>query len=105
MDPDMRSRAERAASDAMSLSRARRVLNAGERSGSTSMSGGRIPRGARWQHRLERPRRWMGRRCHANHDTLALISSSGFQVTDVDEFDFPPAAAITRLGVARSGAS
>jgi ubiquinone/menaquinone biosynthesis C-methylase UbiE len=54
------------------------------------------PRVARWQDRLEGPWRWIGRGCHANRDTLALILASGFHVTEVQEFDFPPAPAITR---------
>jgi ubiquinone/menaquinone biosynthesis C-methylase UbiE len=88
------------------LTEARRVLRPGGTLRFYEHVRSKNPRLARWQDRLERPWRWIGRGCHANRDTLALISASGFQVTEVDEFDFPPAPPITRphiLGEATSG--
>ncbi len=60
---------------------------------------------ARWQDRLERPWRWFGRGCHPNRDTLTLICAAGFAVTELQEFDLPPAPPIVRphiLGTAKS---
>jgi ubiquinone/menaquinone biosynthesis C-methylase UbiE len=77
------------------LAEARRVLRTGGTLRFYEHVRSADPRLARWQDRLERPWRWIGRGCHANRDTLAMISSQ-FHVADVDRFDFAPAPAITR---------
>jgi ubiquinone/menaquinone biosynthesis C-methylase UbiE len=90
------------------LAEVRRVLKSGRTLRFYEHVRAKDPRLARWQDRLERPWRWIGRGCHANRDTLALISSAGFQVTEVDQFDLPPAPSITRphiLGEATKSAS
>lgn len=61
------------------------------------------PRQARWQDRLERPWRWVGRGCHPNRDTLAAIVRAGLDVVELDSFDFDVMPALVRphvLGVA-----
>lgn len=62
------------------------------------------PRLARWQDRLERPWRWIGRGCHPNRDTAAAVAEAGFALVSLDRFDFQPLPAIVRphvLGVAK----
>lgn len=78
------------------LAEARRVLKPGGTLRFYEHVRSKGPRLARWQDRLERPWQWIGRGCHANRNTLELISSSGFRVTDADEFDVAPAPPITR---------
>ncbi|MGH9244673.1 MAG: class I SAM-dependent methyltransferase [Acidimicrobiales bacterium] len=61
------------------------------------------PRLARWQDRLARPWRWFGRGCHPNRDTLGTIRRAGFELAELDEFDFhapPPIVRPHVLGVA-----
>ena len=62
------------------------------------------PRLARWQDRLARPWGWFARGCRANQDTVALMGQAGFDMSEVERFDFPPAPALARphvIGVAR----
>lgn len=62
---------------------------------------------ARWQDRLARPWRWIGRGCRANQETVGLITAAGFRVEDLDRFSFRPAPPLTRphvLGVAQRSA-
>ncbi len=54
------------------------------------------PNSARWQDRLERPWGWFGRGCHPNRDTLAAISGSALEVSDVERGEFPKAPPIVR---------
>jgi ubiquinone/menaquinone biosynthesis C-methylase UbiE len=54
------------------------------------------PRTARWQDRLERPWGWFGRGCHPNRDTLAVITGSGLEVSEVEQGQFPKAPPIVR---------
>jgi ubiquinone/menaquinone biosynthesis C-methylase UbiE len=66
------------------------------------------PKSARWQDRLERPWGWFGRGCHPNRDTLAAISGSGLEVSEVEQGEFPKAPPIVRpliIGEARPRAS
>jgi ubiquinone/menaquinone biosynthesis C-methylase UbiE len=51
---------------------------------------------ARWQDRLERPWGWFGRGCHPNRDTLAAISDSALEVSEVEHGQFPKAPPIVR---------
>jgi ubiquinone/menaquinone biosynthesis C-methylase UbiE len=63
---------------------------------------------ARWQDRLERPWGWFGRGCHPNRDTLAAISASALEVSEVERDQFPKAPPIVRpliLGEARRPAA
>jgi ubiquinone/menaquinone biosynthesis C-methylase UbiE len=78
------------------LAEARRVLKPGGTLRFYEHVRSKDPRLARWQDRLERPWRWIGRGCHANRNTLELISSSGLRVTDVEEFELAPTPPITR---------
>ncbi|MGH2660438.1 MAG: hypothetical protein ACRDHS_12460 [Actinomycetota bacterium] len=58
---------------------------------------------ARWQDRLERPWRWIGRGCHPNRDTVAAIEGAGFRIGELEAFEFRPLPPIVRphvLGVA-----
>jgi SAM-dependent methyltransferase len=54
------------------------------------------PKTARWQDRLERPWGWFGRGCHPNRDTLAAISASALDVSEVEQGDLPKAPPIVR---------
>jgi SAM-dependent methyltransferase len=61
------------------------------------------PRLARWQDRLERPWGWLAGGCHPNRDVVAAITAAGFQVLELDRFDFqimPPLVRPHVLGVA-----
>jgi SAM-dependent methyltransferase len=66
------------------------------------------PKTARWQDRFERPWGWFGRGCHPNRDTLATISGSALEVTEVEHGEFPKAPPIVRpliVGQARPRAA
>jgi ubiquinone/menaquinone biosynthesis C-methylase UbiE len=54
------------------------------------------PRVAKWQDRLERPWGAFGRGCHPNRDTLATLSASSLEVTDVERGRMPKAPPIVR---------
>jgi SAM-dependent methyltransferase len=54
------------------------------------------PKSARWQDRLERPWGWFGRGCHPNRDTLAAITGSALEVSEVEQGQFPKAPPIVR---------
>jgi ubiquinone/menaquinone biosynthesis C-methylase UbiE len=54
------------------------------------------PKSARWQDRLERPWGWFGRGCHPNRDTLAAISGSAFELSEIEQGEFPKAPPIVR---------
>jgi ubiquinone/menaquinone biosynthesis C-methylase UbiE len=61
------------------------------------------PNLARWQDRLARPWRWIGRGCRANQETVDLIGEGAFKIRDLDRFSLPAAPPLTRphvLGVA-----
>lgn len=61
------------------------------------------PRLSQWQDRLERPWGWVGAGCHPNRDSVAAISAAGFEVTELEKFDFEPVPRLVRphvLGVA-----
>lgn len=91
---------------ARALSEARRVLRRGGTLRFYEHVRSTEPGQARWQDRLERPWRWIGRGCHPNRDTLSLISSSGFRVIDVDRFDMAAVPRIVRphiIGMAVTG--
>lgn len=63
------------------------------------------PRLARWQDRLERPWRWVGRGCHPNRDTPAAVTAAEFDVLSLEEFDFPAMPRIVRphvIGLAQA---
>jgi SAM-dependent methyltransferase len=63
----------------------------------------RDPRLARWQDRLERPWRWLGRGDHPNRDTVAAIVRAGLDIVEIDAFDFEPFPRLVRphvLGIA-----
>jgi ubiquinone/menaquinone biosynthesis C-methylase UbiE len=58
---------------------------------------------ARWQDRLARPWRWIGRGCRANQETVNLIDRGVFKIRDLDRFSLQAAPPLTRphiLGVA-----
>jgi hypothetical protein len=60
------------------------------------------------QDRLEQPWGWFGRGCHPNRDTLAAISASALEVSEVEQGDFPKAPPIVRpliVGAAKPPAS
>jgi ubiquinone/menaquinone biosynthesis C-methylase UbiE len=46
---------------------------------------------ARWQRRLDPLERAIAGGCHLSRDMVALISSAGFEITEVDERYFPGA--------------
>jgi len=54
------------------------------------------PKSAHWQDRLERPWGWFGRGCHPNRDTLAAITGSALEVSEVERGEFPKAPPIVR---------
>lgn len=49
---------------------------------------------ARWQDRLERPWRFLADGCHCNRDTLAAISTAGFEPVAVEHDRTPKAVPI-----------
>ena len=51
---------------------------------------------ARWQDRLERPWGWIGRGCHPNRDTVALIEESALQIGELQRGKLPKAPPIVR---------
>jgi ubiquinone/menaquinone biosynthesis C-methylase UbiE len=66
------------------------------------------PKSARWQDRVERPWGWFGRGCHPNRDTLAAITGSALEVSEVEHGEFPKAPPIVRpliIGEARPRAA
>jgi len=54
------------------------------------------PKSAHWQDRLERPWGWFGRGCHPNRNTLATITGSALEVSEVERGEFPKAPPIVR---------
>jgi ubiquinone/menaquinone biosynthesis C-methylase UbiE len=44
---------------------------------------------ARWQDRLEKPWRFLGDGCHCNRDTVAAISTAGFELGELERPEFP----------------
>jgi ubiquinone/menaquinone biosynthesis C-methylase UbiE len=49
---------------------------------------------AHWQDRLERPWRFLGDGCHCNRDTVATISASSLELSDVQRDKLPKAPPI-----------
>jgi ubiquinone/menaquinone biosynthesis C-methylase UbiE len=54
------------------------------------------PGTARWQDRLERPWGWVGRGCHPNRDTVAMIRESSLEIGELEHDRMPKAPAIVR---------
>ena len=54
------------------------------------------PKVAKWQDRLEKPWEAFGRGCHCNRDTLATITASSLDVTEVERGRMPKAPPIVR---------
>lgn len=54
------------------------------------------PGTARWQDRLERPWHFFGRGCHCNRDTLATLSASQLEPSEVEHDELPKAFPIVR---------
>lgn len=54
------------------------------------------PKSAQWQDRFERPWGWFGRGCHPNRNTLAAISVSALEVSEVEQGQLPKAPPIVR---------
>jgi ubiquinone/menaquinone biosynthesis C-methylase UbiE len=68
----------------------------------------RHPDLARWQDRLERPWRFLADGCHCNRDTLAMLTSSRFELGSVEHDRTPKAPPIVQpliRGSASLGAS
>jgi SAM-dependent methyltransferase len=89
---------------AQALAEARRVLRPGGTPRFYQHVRADDPRLARWQDRLERPRGWLAGGCHPNRDLAAAITTAGFQVVELDRFDFqimPPLVRPHVLGVAQ----
>jgi ubiquinone/menaquinone biosynthesis C-methylase UbiE len=62
---------------------------------------------ARWQDRLERPWGWIGRGCHPNRDTVAILNDSSLEVAELERDQMPKAPPIVRplaMGEARPSA-
>jgi ubiquinone/menaquinone biosynthesis C-methylase UbiE len=53
---------------------------------------------AKWQDRLERPWHWIGRGCHPNRDTAAMLAAAGFDVS-VEPTRFPKAAKLVKPAI------
>jgi ubiquinone/menaquinone biosynthesis C-methylase UbiE len=51
---------------------------------------------ARWQDRLERPWGWIGRGCHPNRDTVAMINESALEIGELQRDQMPKAPPIVR---------
>jgi ubiquinone/menaquinone biosynthesis C-methylase UbiE len=51
---------------------------------------------ARWQDRFEKPWRFIGDGCHCNRDTIATISSSQFELEEVQRGRMPKAPPIVK---------
>jgi ubiquinone/menaquinone biosynthesis C-methylase UbiE len=51
---------------------------------------------ARWQDRLERPWGWFAGGCHPNRDTVQGIREAGFELEELEEFDFNPGLVLVR---------
>jgi ubiquinone/menaquinone biosynthesis C-methylase UbiE len=51
---------------------------------------------ARWQDRLERPWGWIGRGCHPNRDTVAMINESSLEIGELERDQLPKAPPIVR---------
>jgi ubiquinone/menaquinone biosynthesis C-methylase UbiE len=51
---------------------------------------------ARWQDRLERPWGWLGRGCHPNRDTVAMINESALEIGELKRDKLPKAPPIVR---------
>jgi ubiquinone/menaquinone biosynthesis C-methylase UbiE len=59
---------------------------------------------SRWQDRLERPWGWIAGGCHPNRDTVGAIEKAGFELEELERFDFGDNVALVRphaSGVAR----
>lgn len=78
------------------LAEARRVLRPGGTLRFYEHVRAAEPRLARWQDRLERPWRWVGRGCHPNRDTAAAVADAGLGIVSLEEFDFPAMPRIVR---------
>lgn len=52
----------------------------------------------KWQDRLERPWHWVGRGCHCNRDTAALLTAAGFDV-QVEATRLPKTAPIVKPAI------
>lgn len=86
------------------LAEARRVLRPGGALRFYEHVRAQEPRLARWQDRLERPWRWVGRGCHPNRETAAAVEAAGFGAVSLEDFDFPAMPRIVRphvIGIAR----
>jgi ubiquinone/menaquinone biosynthesis C-methylase UbiE len=85
------------------LAEARRVLRPGGTLRFYEHVRAADPHLARWQDRLERPWGWVGRGCHPNRDTAAVVAAAGFDILSLEEFDFPAMPPIVRphvIGIA-----
>lgn len=79
---------------AAALAEAARVLKPGGRLLFVEHVRAEDPGLARWQDRLEKPWRFLGDGCHCNRDTLATISSSRFELGEVQHGRLPKAPPI-----------
>jgi ubiquinone/menaquinone biosynthesis C-methylase UbiE len=81
---------------AAALKEIRRVLRPGGQLLFLEHVRGHDPGLAKWQDRLERPWRFLGDGCHCNRDTVAAISTAGFEVGEVERGELPKAPPIVR---------
>ena len=51
---------------------------------------------AKWQDRLEKPWRFLGDGCHCNRDTVAVITTAGFELGKIERDELPKAPPIVR---------
>lgn len=59
---------------------------------------------ARWQDRLERPWGWFVGGCHPNRDIVRAIREAGFELEQVEEFDFNRVLVLVRPHVSGAAA-
>lgn len=81
---------------AAALAEAARVLKPGGRLLFLEHVRAEDPGVARWQDRLEKPWRFLGDGCHCNRDTVATISASRFELSEVERGRLPKAPPIVR---------
>jgi ubiquinone/menaquinone biosynthesis C-methylase UbiE len=81
---------------AAALAEAARVLKSGGRLLFLEHVRSEDPGLARWQDRLERPWRFFGDGCHCNRDTLATISASRLELSEVQHERLPKAPPLIR---------